>query len=209
MTAGSTFDGRAITWDDEPRRTELARKVADAVIEGARPTSAMDVLDYGCGTGLVTMLLQPRVRSITGVDSSKGMLEVLARKISEQGVGNVHPVWLDPERGERPTGEYHLVVSSMTLHHVADLPTLVQLFHDLLLPGGTLCLADLDREDGTFHDDHAGVFHMGMERGYLAGLLEQAGFTGVSDTTAAVIRKGAGDATREYPVFFITARRGK
>lgn len=51
MTAGSTFDGRAITWDDEPRRTELARKVADAVIEGVRPTLTMDALDYGCGTG--------------------------------------------------------------------------------------------------------------------------------------------------------------
>lgn len=207
MTKGSSFDNRAVTWDDEPRRVELARSVARAIIETVGPTPAMDALDFGCGTGLVTLLLQPHLRSITGVDSSKGMLAVLEAKTREKGISNVHPVFLDAGRGERPTGSYHLVVSSMTLHHVADLPALLRLFHDLLLPGGMLCLADLDQEDGTFHDDPTGVFHFGFQRSFLSGLLEQAGFTAPSDTTAAAIRKGPADSPRDYPVFLISARK--
>jgi len=34
----------------------------------------MDVLDFGCGTGIVTLRLQPYVRCIAGGDSSKGIL---------------------------------------------------------------------------------------------------------------------------------------
>ena len=34
----------------------------------------MDALDFGCGTGLVTLKLQPFIHSITGVDGSQGMI---------------------------------------------------------------------------------------------------------------------------------------
>jgi cyclopropane fatty-acyl-phospholipid synthase-like methyltransferase len=203
MTEPSNFDKKAATWDEEPRRVELAREVADAILTAAQPTAAMDALDFGCGTGLLTLFLQPHLRSIAGVDSSRGMFDVLANKIRALGLANVRAQLCDVERGERPAGQYHLIVSSMALHHVAELLPLFRLFADLLLPGGILCLADLDKEDGTFHDDPTGVHHFGFERPLVRGLLAKAGFTDCRDTTAAVIRK----ETRDFPVFLISARK--
>ena len=58
-------------------RVKLATDVAGAVSAEVRLAADMDVLDFGCGTGLLALQLQPYVRSITGVDSSQGMLDVL------------------------------------------------------------------------------------------------------------------------------------
>lgn len=207
MTEQSNFDTRAATWDEEPRRVQLAREVADAIINAVRPTAEMDAMDFGCGTGLLTLFLHPRLRSITGVDSSRGMLEVLAGKVRALNLANVRSQLCDLGQGERPNGQYHLIVSSMALHHVAELPPLFRLFHDLLLPGGIICVADLDKEDGTFHDDPTGVHHFGFERPLVRKLLAEAGFTDSRDTTAAVIRKGTAGQTRDYPVFLVSARK--
>jgi 2-polyprenyl-3-methyl-5-hydroxy-6-metoxy-1,4-benzoquinol methylase len=207
MTDKRDFDKAAASWDEEPRRVKLAREVADAIINEAEPTREMDALDFGCGTGLLTLCLQPHLRSITGVDNSGGMLEVLERKIEEQGLANVLTVFLDVAKGERPTGRYHMIVSGMTLHHVADLPALFRLFSGLLLPGGCLCVADLDKEDGSFHDDPTGVLHFGFERTALLEMLAGAGFTDIRAATAAVIHKSSSTRTRDYPVFLISGRR--
>jgi 2-polyprenyl-3-methyl-5-hydroxy-6-metoxy-1,4-benzoquinol methylase len=67
------FDEAAANWDAEPRRVELAKAVGNAILQHARPTCGMDVLDYGCGTGLLGLFLLPHVRSVTGADSSPGI----------------------------------------------------------------------------------------------------------------------------------------
>ncbi len=201
------FDKVAATWDDEPR-IKLAEDVAGAVLREVRLAPDMDVLDYGCGTGLVTMRIQPHVRAITGADTSKGMLEVLHRKANENGAANVRTLLLDPEQDAPPEEEYHLIVSNMTLHHVEDVGALFRGFFRLLLPGGKLCVADLDTEDGSFHPDKTGVFHFGFNRGEIGKMLANAGFVGIRDVTASVIvRATYNDAAREYPVFLVTAEK--
>jgi predicted TPR repeat methyltransferase len=75
------FDKVAASWDT-PMRVKLATDVAGAVSAEVRLATEMDVLDFGCGTGLLALQLQPYVRSITGVDSSQGMLDVLGSKIA-------------------------------------------------------------------------------------------------------------------------------
>jgi len=207
MAEKRNFDSVATTWDDEPRRVKLAREVADAVIGATKPTREMDALDFGCGTGLLTLSLQPHVRNITGLDSSGGMLEILERKVEEQGLANLHTLFLDIEKGERPSERFHLIASAMTLHHVRDTAGLLRIFFDLLHPGGALCLADLDREDGTFHDDPTGVVHFGFDRLEIMGMLAEAGFERVSAVTAAMIHKSSPQRTRDYPVFLISGRK--
>ena len=207
MPEHSNFDKKAASWDEEPRRVELARQVANAIVTSVKPTAEMDALDFGCGTGLLTLFLQPRLGSITGVDSSRGMLDILEGKVREQGLANVRALLCDVGRGERPDGRYHLIVSGMTLHHVAELAPLFRLFYELLLPGGTVSVADLDKEDNTFHDDPTGVHHFGFERPLVKRMLADAGFTEFRDTTVAVIQKGSLDHVREYPVFLVSARK--
>ncbi len=202
------FDKMAADWDSNPLRVKLANDVADTIIREIRPTQDMDALDYGCGTGLVTLRLEPFVKSVTGADSSSGMLEVIKKKVRDKGLNNVHTQFVDFEHGGKVEGTFHLAVSSMTLHHVQEPAVFLKQLYDLLTPGGIVGVADLDKEDGSFHDDNKGVLHFGFERGSLKALFEKAGFRDLRDVTAAmVVKEVEGKAKREYPVFLITGRK--
>jgi 2-polyprenyl-3-methyl-5-hydroxy-6-metoxy-1,4-benzoquinol methylase len=202
------FDKDAARWDANPGIVKLAHDVADAMIREVMPAKDQDALDFGCGTGLVTLKFQPLVRNITGVDSSRGMLDILASKVRGQGLANVRTQLVDLEQGGKVEGRYHLIVSSMTLHHVPDPAALIAQLAGALLPGGTLAVADLDAEDGSFHSDNAGVRHLGFDRPRIKALFEQAGLSGVRAVTAAVVAKEIeGKGRREFPVFLMMGKK--
>jgi hypothetical protein len=92
----------------------------------------------------------------------------------------------------------------MTLHHVAEVGRLLQIFHDLLRPGSWLGIADLDREDGSFHGPGF-TGHNGFDRDALRTQLTEAGFGSVEFCTAYVMEKMTGQGPREYPLFLAVA----
>ena len=202
------FDQEAASWDERPQRVKLAKDVADAIVRlgGVHPT--MDVLDFGCGTGLLTLQLQPQVRSITGVDSSRGMLEILNGKISGRKLANARAVLCDLENGGALPGKYDLVVSSMTLHHIPEVAPLLAHFYGVLAPGGCLCIADLDDEGGRFHGDNTGVFHFGFERDVLRRCFAEAGFVNIVDDTAAeIVKNDDNGPPARFSVFLMAGKK--
>jgi SAM-dependent methyltransferase len=71
------------------------------------------VLDVGSGSGMYTLRLAREARSVTAVDISPVMLDILARDAAGLGVGNIEYVcsdWMDFRRGET----YDVVFCSMT-----------------------------------------------------------------------------------------------
>ena len=159
------FDAAAADWDAAPRRVEMTKSVSEAIVRRVRPTRGMDVLDYGCGTGLLGHFLLPHVRSVTGADSSSGMLRVLQEKIKAGGLRHMQTLKLDLQHDAIPDARYHLIASNMVMHHVADIDALLSAFRRMLLPGGVLAVTDLDAEPGTFHDPEAAesVHHYGFD----------------------------------------------
>jgi ubiquinone/menaquinone biosynthesis C-methylase UbiE len=73
------------------------KAVGEGIFREVEPTKSMDVLDYGCGTGLVGLYLLPHVRSVTGADNSAGMLDVLQMKIKDGGFDSMRAIRLDLE----------------------------------------------------------------------------------------------------------------
>jgi ubiquinone/menaquinone biosynthesis C-methylase UbiE len=202
------FDKVAASWDQQSVRVKLAEDIAGAVIREIALSPGMDALDFGCGTGLLTLRLASHVRSILGVDSSRGMLEVLEGKIVAEGPANVKTLLLDLDEGDLLTGTYDLVVSSMTLHHIHDVEALLGQFHEILKPSGCLCIADLDPDEGQFHESSQGIFHSGFDRAALRGLFEKAGFRDMKDLTATeVVKPAANGEMRRFSVFLMTGRR--
>ncbi|MGC8492984.1 MAG: class I SAM-dependent methyltransferase [Syntrophobacteraceae bacterium] len=202
------FDKKAATWDQNPGRVQLGNDVAAAILDEKILTPEMDVLEFGCGTGLLTLRLSPLVRSITAVDGSQGMLEVINAKIEAQGLKNIHTQLLDPSRGGILQGGYHAVISSMALHHVKETAPLIEQFYNVTLPGGHLILADLDSDEGKFHGENPTVFHDGFDRKTLGDILTRAGYSNARDKTAAVVQRPASDGSVQvFSVFLITCRK--
>jgi ubiquinone/menaquinone biosynthesis C-methylase UbiE len=199
----SSFDERAQAWDEQPRRVQLAADIFAALEKQIPLHSDMAALDYGAGTGLLTLALAPRVRRITAVDSSAGMLEVLAQKARAAGFGSIVRLQSDFAKDSLPPGPYDLIASAMTLHHVADVAVLFRKFISLLARGGQIALADLDAEDGTFHENSGGIPHFGFDREGFSNQLAAAGFADIRFASAARIEKNA----RTYSVFLATARK--
>ena len=209
MDAGKRdFDKEAAAWDEQPARVRLAKDIAAAIVRQVTITTDMDALDFGCGTGLLTLHLQPLVRSITGADSSRGMLDIFNAKIAELQLARTRTLLCDLDKGDSLSGRYDLVTSGMTLHHIREIAPLLAQFYTVMAPGGTLCLADLDLEEGQFHADSTGVFHNGFDRTALRASFIDAGFVEVEGVTAAEIEKPARNgAMRRFSVFLMTGRK--
>ncbi|MBP7275760.1 MAG: class I SAM-dependent methyltransferase [Kiritimatiellae bacterium] len=184
----------------------MAGRIRQAMTRNIALRPGMDVLDFGCGTGLLSLPWAPQVRSLTGADTSAGMLEVFLAKARKQGLTNVQIRHL--QHGERMQGRYDAVFSSMTFHHVENLDALLSDLFRVLRAPGYLCVADLDPDGGHFHSDPTGVFHPGLDRSGLMQRFRAAGFSGVRETTATeVVRTGADGLSRSFRIFLVTGRK--
>jgi ubiquinone/menaquinone biosynthesis C-methylase UbiE len=201
------FDERAKDWDSDPMKVDRARWVSNAIRAAVDIRPGMTALEYGCGTGLLSFFLKDDFASIILADTSEGMLEVLSDKIQASKSANMHPVRLDLALDPLPAQKFQVIYSLMVLHHIPDTKVILSKFHQVLEPGGWLVVADLDREDGSFHTDGSTDVHLGFAREELQRQVEAAGFTQVRFSTAYQIKKMIGDERRTFPVFLMTARQ--
>jgi ubiquinone/menaquinone biosynthesis C-methylase UbiE len=200
------FDSKARQWDENPVFQDRANKIAAAIQAAVPLDPTMRALDYGSGTGMLSFPLQARLGHITLKDTSPGMLAVAAEKIAAWNIANMTTRQMDLTAAPMPDERYDLIYSSMTLHHIPDTNAILAAFHTLLNPGGWLCIADLDKEDGSFHGSQVDVHH-GFERATLAAQAAQAGFAEIGFATVFEIVKETESGARAYPVFLMVARR--
>ncbi len=206
------FNREALLWDENPRRRSLALAVAKAIIASVNPAKTMRAMEFGCGTGLVTLEIAPLVRSVSAIDTSSEMLAVLSQKIQSSQRANIETTCVDlsqsPDFMTQHAKRFDLIYSSMTLHHVDDTAGFLNKISNLLSPGGLIALADLDHEDGSFHDDPLEKVHHGFDRTVLAIQLKAAGLENILFETIYTLEKvNSSGVSASYPVFLVTATR--
>ena len=91
----------------------------------------------------------------------------------------------------------------MTLHHIEVLKDFFTTAYDLLDDNGSIAIADLESEDGTFHSDNAGVFHFGFEKDTLCNIVKECGFQNVRLENVTSINK----PHNTFEVFLLTANK--
>ncbi|MFH5885917.1 class I SAM-dependent methyltransferase [Halalkalibaculum sp. DA3122] len=204
----SRFDEEAKDWDT-PESQERAENIADAIKAHIPLSKEMSAFEYGCGTGQLSFELRDEIGSITLADSSTGMLDVLRDKIKAESAEDMNPVKLDLTKDPLPSEQFDLVYTMMTLHHIPETQLILNQFYELLNPGGYLCVADLDKEDGSFHGHDVDNVHKGFDREDLARLVEKQGFTDISFKTAYRMEKEINEQgeTKTFPVFLMVAQK--
>ena len=203
------FDKAAVVWDKDPGRMQMAKTIADAMINSLHPEGTELVMDYGTGTGNIALRIAPYVKRIIAVDSAKGMLVVLKEKLRTGGITTIEPREWSIGQNTADLPEFNLIVSSMTLHHVRNTAAAARTFHELLLPGGRIVIADLDSDNGEFHEAPGIAEHDGIDRNNLQQIFEDAGFDSVRFSEAATIHKKSSltGKPRVFTIFLMTAER--
>lgn len=200
------FDTMASSWDENPVILKLTKAVAEKIIEHVPLDSSMNALEFGCGTGLVTVRLAERLGQITALDSAEKMIEELSRKLGVMGIENVSPQKVDIMQDTFPAGPFSFVFSNMTMHHIDRVELLFKQIYDCMAPEGSFAVADLDTEDGSFHGDMPGIFHHGFPRDGFISLLENAGFASCTIQDVHVVEKENPEGQlSSYPMFLATA----
>lgn len=116
----------------------------------------LSVLDAGCGPGIYAEWLIRRGAHVTAVDVSPTML-ALAR---ERLAGQAELRLCDLSDSPLPFAEsaFDLVLSSLTIHYVADLNILFQEFFRILRPGGHLVFST-HHPFNDYNDHPNGCYH--------------------------------------------------
>lgn len=196
------FKEKAEDWDEKEGSRERAAAITKAIRERISVDRGSVLLDFGAGTGLLSEPFASRVKKIIAVDTSEAMLSQLKKKPVFNGKLETVCRNIVTEPLE---AQVDIIISSMSMHHVKDVEDLIGQFARLLPSGGQLALADLDKEDGTFHDEGTeGVHHHGFDRSELQNLLEKQGFEDIAFTTVYTMIHDDG---KEFPIFLVTAAR--
>ncbi|MBK8458839.1 MAG: class I SAM-dependent methyltransferase [Micropruina sp.] len=210
------FDTLAPTWDT-PERAERARGVAAEIARRLPLDRSQTALEYGAGTGALSLALADQVGSILVTDASAGMIEMAERRIAEAGVAGLTARRLDLLTDPIPPDRVDLIFTLMALHHVSDVPAVLAAFHVLLRPQGHLAVIDLEPDDGAFHGHHEhGHEHehehdedapRGLDPLVLTEQLKQAGFTDVVVESIWTVTREVDGQPREFGLFLATALR--
>jgi len=173
----NVFEQMAKRYDTE-ERVELAKVIVKEVRPELRNSKSKSLIDYGSGTGLISLELSDLVDSILLVDSSKQMLEVAKAKISHKGITNSKVLYSDFTQ-ETPELKADIVLMSLVLLHIPDTKKIIQELFNILNSGGNLIIIDFDKNDKINHPK----VHNGFSHEELKKRLSEVGFKSIEIKT--------------------------
>lgn len=206
MSKENPFDAMAAEWDQDSMKFQIGKASALGMLKHTKIPQGARLLDFGCGTGLVSFFMMKEnanITSATGFDNSSGMVGVFNEKAQEAKV-DAKALLCDLSADDISEKDFDLAVSSMVFHHLPEPAIALQKIYKALKPGASLAIADLDTEEGDFHPpEMTGIFHHGFERSQMQEWFEKAGFDQVSSFTIHEIPKN----DKIYPIFMMTGQK--
>lgn len=158
----------------------------------------LDVADFGCGTGVLSVAMARWASRVWAIDQSQAALTQARERAAREGRTNISFLREDLHRLSLPTGERDLVVISQSLHHVESPPAVLAEAARILKPGGKLVLLELMPHDERWVLERLGHRHLGFAPETLESSLREVGFGSLSRETHA--REGASP----FRVFLLT-----
>lgn len=86
-------------------------------IENIRPLANLEVVEFGAGTGRLTLMLAPLVKSVQAFDNSRAMLDVTFAKLQKFGLNNVSVDVADNRSIPLPEASADLTIQGWSFGH--------------------------------------------------------------------------------------------
>lgn len=196
------FDGNAARFDHQTvvqLQYKLPRDVAQ-MINQWHPDRKGDVLDLGCGTGLLGACLGPIEGVLVGVDLSRDMIDQATR---HRVYDRFHQVNLLDALQATPENLYHVITALDVFIYVGNLDAVVPNAYRILLPGGRLVFSCETGAEGEADYALQSTYRYTHRLSYVQRLLQQAGFEDIA-AEGRVLRQEAGQPVHG---FLVTARK--
>ena len=137
---------------------------------------ALDVADFGCGTGVLSVSIARWARSVVAIDQNREALAEARARAKREGVRNVTFLCEDLHHLSLPAGRTGLVVLSQSLHHVEDPKAVLAEAARILAPRGRVVVLELMPHQETWVRERLGHRHLGFPPTDLERQLRRAGF---------------------------------
>lgn len=138
------WDGEAATFDQEPDHglaDDKTRAAWRSLLTEHLPTPPATILDIGCGTGSLTLLLAEQDYELTGIDLSTAMIEQAQRKLNTAGYSVPLRV-MNAADPHLPGQQFDTIVCRHLLWALPDPAQVLARWSALLKPGGYLLLVE-------------------------------------------------------------------
>jgi len=147
-TTKDWFKDWANEYDETLGKLKRHHDLLDLVVASSKVKPGDQVLDIGCGTGLLSLkFLKKADCTITGIDSSPKMLTICKKKIKQLGLnGKINCRLVDAEQMDFPDNTFDIIASTVALHHVQNKIPVIKRINRILKPGGRFVLGELDMD---------------------------------------------------------------
>ncbi|MGW7876367.1 class I SAM-dependent methyltransferase [Staphylococcus xylosus] len=146
------FDQIAQKYDD-PERIHLAHIITQAITQQIKDTNYQTLLDYGGGTGLVTLNIAEYFEAVTLIDASSQMVDISEHKVSDLNQTSIKTLVGDVLLDDTILNHksYDVIVLSLVLLHSGNYQLLLQKLYNHLNSGGMMILVDFDKNENIYH----------------------------------------------------------
>lgn len=119
-------------------------------INARAPLAGKDVIDIGCGGGILSESMVRKGARVTGIDLSDKALKVADLHSLESGVAVRYEKIAAEDMAAREAGQFDVVTCMEMLEHVPDPAAIVKAAATLVKPGGKVFFSTLNRNPKSY-----------------------------------------------------------
>jgi len=147
------FDRVAARWWDEEGEFKPLHEMNPVrcnYVDAASPLAEKQVLDVGCGGGILSEAMSQRGAFVTGIDMGEGPLEVAKLHALESQLSiNYQQSTAESFAAEQPE-QFDIVTCMEMLEHVPDPGSIIKACENLAKPGASLYFSTINRHPKAY-----------------------------------------------------------